>query len=216
MTRPDHKHIFDTEGLQADVMRFMAIIAFCLIAILALVQKLDAPAPEPAIDEPPAAKVVRKPKVIIEPPVVTPAPRPPLVEEVIVTSAEVDVKTVEQDVKEPEASPLILRFVSDQAFLHLIAGGVIELYIGYRTDFFKLTPAFDLIEASPTGQLYELLQNSIPRKVIKAVNREREATSYLVALPKQTRGIIDSLSGQYAGSGGAIVIGADGGVSYEK
>ena len=34
----------DNESLQADVMRFMAIIAFCLIAILALVK--DTPPPD--------------------------------------------------------------------------------------------------------------------------------------------------------------------------
>ncbi|MEJ2131525.1 MAG: hypothetical protein P8Y95_07885 [Gammaproteobacteria bacterium] len=33
----------DNESLQADVMRFMAIIAFCLIAILALVKNVEAP-----------------------------------------------------------------------------------------------------------------------------------------------------------------------------
>ena len=34
----------DNESLQADVMRFMAIIAFCLIAILALVKEVEPPA----------------------------------------------------------------------------------------------------------------------------------------------------------------------------
>jgi hypothetical protein len=35
----------DSESLQADVMRFMAIIAFCLIAILALVRHAEPPQP---------------------------------------------------------------------------------------------------------------------------------------------------------------------------
>lgn len=35
----------DNESLQADVMRFMAIIAFCLIAILALVKEVEPPIP---------------------------------------------------------------------------------------------------------------------------------------------------------------------------
>ena len=38
MMRAERHAAFDTEGLQADVMRFLAIIAFCLIAILALVE----------------------------------------------------------------------------------------------------------------------------------------------------------------------------------
>lgn len=44
MARPTHSSQLDTDGLQADVMRFMAIIAFCLIAILALVKNLEPPA----------------------------------------------------------------------------------------------------------------------------------------------------------------------------
>jgi len=41
----------DNESLQADVMRFMAIIAFCLIAILALVRNVT-PSPEEAVPAP--------------------------------------------------------------------------------------------------------------------------------------------------------------------
>lgn len=63
----------DSESLQADVMRFMAIIAFCLIAILALVkdaepvevsQPSEPTAPEPVFDPPPP---VIEPAPLIEP-----------------------------------------------------------------------------------------------------------------------------------------------------
>ena len=54
----------DSESLQADVMRFMAIIAFCLIAILALVKHAEPPAAETAaVDElpvPPAPMEVEQ------------------------------------------------------------------------------------------------------------------------------------------------------------
>ena len=64
MTRPDHRNLFDTDGLQVDVMRFMAIIAFCLIAIMALVQKLE-------ISDTPEIKKPLPPKTItpVTPPV---------------------------------------------------------------------------------------------------------------------------------------------------
>ena len=42
----------DNDSLQADVMRFMAIIAFCLIAILALVRNVE-PAPTESAQPPP-------------------------------------------------------------------------------------------------------------------------------------------------------------------
>ena len=64
MMRAERHAAFDTEGLQADVMRFLAIIAFCLIAILALVEKLE-PAPTdevlPRIPEPMAQETEEVP-----------------------------------------------------------------------------------------------------------------------------------------------------------
>ncbi len=224
MTRPDHRHIFDTEGLQADVMRFMAIIAFCLIAILALVQKLEAPLPvepTPSVKEEPmptpvVAEVASQPEMVE--PVVTSNVVEALPEEVIVEPIEQPVVT-QQNVERSDTDnikPLVLRFVSDRAFLKLIAEGRIQLYIGYNADFFTLTPAFALNQASPTGQLYELLPDSLPRKIIATVNRERAATSYLVGLPELTQTAIGNLSHQYADSGGAIVIEADGSVFYEN
>ena len=58
----------DNESLQADVMRFMAIIAFCLIAILALVKGTPPPdiepvvvVPEPTIAEPVAEEAAPQP-----------------------------------------------------------------------------------------------------------------------------------------------------------
>lgn len=62
----------DTESLQADVMRFMAIIAFCLIAILALVRNIEAPADSaqqpvrPAPVVPQAKAQVEAPEAVIE------------------------------------------------------------------------------------------------------------------------------------------------------
>ncbi|MEE8078180.1 MAG: hypothetical protein V3T18_04215 [Pseudomonadales bacterium] len=79
---------FDSESLQADVMRFMAIIAFCLIAILALVRNVEAPqVPQPQTTKPIPAPValprwqepIEKPEPKIlhrEVQRVTPAPLP--------------------------------------------------------------------------------------------------------------------------------------------
>mgnify|MGYP000026473340 CR=1 FL=1 len=62
----------DAELLQADVMRFMAIIAFCLIAILALVRNVEAPPPEAPPAPPPSTmtpskEIVRIPDISINP-----------------------------------------------------------------------------------------------------------------------------------------------------
>ncbi|MEE4301755.1 MAG: hypothetical protein V2J24_20120, partial [Pseudomonadales bacterium] len=56
--RPDTASAALDESLQADVMRFMAIIAFCLVAIMALARNATPLEAEPAVDaampEPPA------------------------------------------------------------------------------------------------------------------------------------------------------------------
>ncbi len=51
----------DTDGLQADVMRFMAIIAFCMIAIMTLVQQMGDPALELSGEPESASLSVRAP-----------------------------------------------------------------------------------------------------------------------------------------------------------
>ena len=63
----------DTEGLQADVMRFLAIIAFCLIAILALVEQ------KPAQPDPDTTESVRADEVVLATPE-TPIEPPPVFE----------------------------------------------------------------------------------------------------------------------------------------
>ncbi len=65
----------DAESLQADVMRFMAIIAFCLIAILALVRNIDAP-PAAQAPAPPnvPAPIAKAPPIPI--PELAPEPQP--------------------------------------------------------------------------------------------------------------------------------------------
>lgn len=70
----------DNESLQTDVMRFMAIIAFCLIAILALVKNAPPPETETVanVPEPPVVEPVPAPE-----PVVVRVRAPPLPEPVV-------------------------------------------------------------------------------------------------------------------------------------
>ncbi|TNF80784.1 MAG: hypothetical protein EP301_12980 [Gammaproteobacteria bacterium] len=57
MHRRGHSYADDSESLQADVMRFMAIIAFCLIAILALVKHAEPPETTREVEPTPAPPV---------------------------------------------------------------------------------------------------------------------------------------------------------------
>ncbi len=81
------------EELQTDVMRFMAILAFCLVAVFALVQSMPMhppplrlatdpalPAPIPVVEAPPVAvdaEPKTPPPVAVEAPPIEPTPVPP-------------------------------------------------------------------------------------------------------------------------------------------
>lgn len=63
MHRHSPNYAGDSESLQADVMRFMAIIAFCLIAILALVKNTEPAEPAMPAPEPTTVAQVEEPAV---------------------------------------------------------------------------------------------------------------------------------------------------------
>jgi hypothetical protein len=95
MTPGTAQYSNDSESLQADVMRFMAIIAFCLIAILALVRNVEPgditptrapepvaePEPEPAPEPTEPLELVIEPEPIPEPAIEPEPPEPFIAEE---------------------------------------------------------------------------------------------------------------------------------------
>ncbi len=103
--------------LQTDVMRFMAILALCLVAIFALVQAIPmAPAPEPVetVAEPQAAVPVQaKPVVATAEPAPAPPPEPvttapaPAVENVALTRPKWVPKYTPQERTAVPAEPVV-------------------------------------------------------------------------------------------------------------
>ena len=94
----------DGESLQADVMRFMAIIAFCLIAILALVKHAEPPQTKAS------APVEPEPEMPKEQPGQTlawaePEPAPPVYEKPTPEPVEEPPVAIESPEPEPELEP---------------------------------------------------------------------------------------------------------------
>ena len=195
----------DAETLQTDVMRFMAIMAFCLMAILALVRNVDSvptpappvperkevaraapppvqvprverkvealPAPKPVLEPPP--KIEEAPKVELaeparpppqplaklEPPPVMPAPPRPSPPVAVPPPAA------------PKAEGLMLRFASDMDFLKLVSNRTIEVYAYDAGTAFKLSPGFAFETSARPPQVHELLNETIPSLVRKALSR---------------------------------------------
>ncbi|MBT7371840.1 MAG: hypothetical protein HN816_14410 [Gammaproteobacteria bacterium] len=186
--------LFDTDSLQADVMRFMAIIAFCLIAILALVQKMEND-PLPSTKSKPEQEQEQEQEQVIPATVSQPAPDriPPAI-----------------------AKTLTLRFVSDGVFLKLNRQESIRLYGQSGDEFRQLKSNFTLESVPAKGNLYEVMPNSLPQAVRAVFTRHQDTDLFLVSLPDSIAGEVARLTSRHAGSGGEMLIDEKGLVRYEQ
>lgn len=218
----------DAEGggvadLQTDVMRFMAILAICLVVIFALVQSIPLsppqPVPEPVTGiapEPVAEPAPVAPPVPVaqpEPAVEQPAPEP----------------VIEQPAPEPVPAPpaappaegYTLRFESDLALKRLVARSVVGLYAIDDGASLRLNLSggrMSFWQASTPNQYHEMDRATVPPDVVRALLRtaavDATAIKWGVTLPA---GMQRELSGFLeSSSGGALVIGADGTLRLEQ
>ena len=223
--------------LQTDIMRFMAILALCLVAIFALVQSIPL-APEPQ---------TRSQAAAVPPPLPAPIPqrltRPtpsPVVENVEAVDAPVSL-TRPQPVAmtEPKSEPrqarpeeaatatispqqqgFTLRFESDLVLTRLVAAGKIGFYAIGTGRSQRMTVSESRIsfwDASAPNTFHEMETTTVPVPVIDALARTGAATSEIdwgVTLPGRLRQQLDALLHEH--SGGALVIGADGNLRLES
>jgi len=245
-----HHSQIDSDGLQADVMRFMAIIAFCLIAILALVKDLE-PASD-AMQENAERKDLKNPVVmkLVEPvqdkKIVLPVPvmvmeepeaklarpinriksvdlpEPPVLkkEKPLVSLTGPEPVQQESSAQQQENSAekqvetgLQLRFASDRVFLSLIAAGKIQVYQQSVLGLRSLTPGFQVRSGGPSGTVYQLMEQSVPMKVVSIFRPSVESATYLVGLPAATSQQIQAQVNTTIG--GTLVIQKNGKVIHE-
>ena len=220
------------EHLETDVMRFMAILAFCLVAIFALVQSVPeqvakvpkrvpdtvssvpqrpaepdpAPAPQPVPRPEPAAQpqpVAATPEPRPEPPPLPqPAPEPPPKPAPAASPAE----------PQPGFS---LRFDSDAALVGLVERGEVALYAFAREQVWRFMivdgrPAFR--SADTPGQIHEMAPDTVPGPVLDALRRSvvlpGGGLRWGVTLPPPTAAALGRVLA--TNDGGELVIDADG------
>ena len=165
----------EEDSLQADVMRFMAIVAFCLIAILAMVR--NSPGVEPVI-----AAVVEPqntPAVALPEPKPEPAPEPePEPEPQPQPQPEPEPEPQPGPEPEPSSSPadtsegLTLAFASEADFMRLISKGRIILYAYTGQSFLTTSDTYSFHTTNAPAQLYEIDRRTIPAHVIVAAERQ--------------------------------------------
>ena len=184
--------------LQTDIMRFMAILSLCLMAIFALVQSVPVtPAVETVVE--PAGDAVVEPIVVHA-----------IVEPVVVR--------VEKPLK--NSAGISLRFASDAALMRLVAAGQIGLYAMEANRAQRMTVRDSRIsfwDASTPKAFHEMEATTVPDGVVDAFTRtatDAEIVRWGVTLPGKLRTQLQTLMQQH--DSGALVIDANGDIRWEE
>jgi len=215
--RPADSYSAVGESLQADVMRFMAIIAFCLIAILALVRSV-----EPAAERERAAAAEVAPALAQRPPMEPAAPK--TVEPSPEQQAPTRTASAEPAQPDPVPAPapqtgeegLSLRFASDRDFLRLVSRGDIRVFAFNDAEVLSLNGDIRFQPATSPGRVHELLAETIPELVVGALRRHAapDAYNWGIAMPdrlaRQIRGYVED------GATGELVINRFGEVRHHE
>jgi hypothetical protein len=234
LSYPMHRGDTDAGGaadLQTDIMRFMAILALCLVAIFALVQSIplvpEAPSQSPAsAAPPPVARAVdsqpkAKPKVEPQP---APEPEPEIEDPIpLARPAPMPATVAEQPAGLPVESArdegFTLRFESDLALTRLVAAGKVGLYAMSDGRVRRMTVRDSRIsfwDASAPSRYHEMEAGTVPRPVVDALSRSGVNTTIVgwgVTLPGALQKQLDNF--MRGNSGGTLVIGGDGDLRLE-
>ena len=228
--------------LQTDIMRFMAILSMCLLAIFALVQSIPLAPVEPP--ETPAANAIDTPAATPQTPEPAPAvatPTPPEPEVPVVLTrpqwipkhgpAPAPVEAPQPVVEKtppaptptmpdpPEEQGFTLRFASDAALMRAVAAQHVGLYAIDQGRARRMTVSDSRIsfwDASTPSAFHEMEAGTVPLPVVDALDRAGGVSgdvSWGVTLPGRMKAQLDELL--HAHRGGSLIITADGDIHWE-
>jgi len=227
--------------LQTDVMRFMAILSLCLVAIFALVQSIPLvppPAIPPAIaataagtPATPAPPAAAEPQAAAAAPVqvalTRPAPqklpareKPPALQRPVPARAAAPPVPAARTAPGPAKQGFTLRFEDDAALTRLVARNEVGLYAISGNGSYRMNVnggRLSFWPASPPGQFHEMQASTVPAPVRDAFLRSpahgSAATEWGVTIPAATRRQLDRFLAE--ATGGTLIIGADGQLRLE-
>lgn len=224
--------------LQTDVMRFMAILSLCLVAIFALVQSIPlAPAP-PMPPAPPAAQPAEPPAEPPPPeplamPAATPAPPPPAAATPPKRPAPMPLPDPPSASPAPAAVPpaaspsppaeegFTLAFESDRALTRLVERHTVGLYALLDGRALRLSSdggRLSFWSASQPTSFHEMDPSTVPEDVRAALGRAAAPAAgtlkWAVTLPAAMARDLETYLREH--TGGRLVIGADGRLRLER
>ncbi len=196
--------------LQTDIMRFMAILALCLMAVFALVQSLPQ-VPDPAPAKPAPRVVAEEPPVVLtrpRPQAPRAAPTPPAPSPAAAAPASPPPVTA------PPERGFTLRFESDLALSRLVAQGDVGFFALDESGARRMSVQDSRLSfwAAPTPRRYhEMDQTTVPKAVRDALRRTGRAapeTAWAVTLPPRLTRELERLMREH--EDGALIIRRDG------
>lgn len=218
--------------LQTDVMRFMAILALCLVAIFALVQSIPlvpaesqpepvveaAPDPQPEVTPVPATELTKpEPKV---------QPKPTQETVTLTRPAWVPRYPVEKPPAPPEPPAVeseevgfTLRFASDAALARAVAAHHVGVYAISSAGAKRMTVDESRIsfwDASTPNSFHEMEAGTVPAAVVAALTRagiEPGGVNWGVTLPGKMTAQLNTLMEEHRG--GSLIIAATGEIHWE-
>jgi len=227
--------------LQTDVMRFMAILSMCLVAIFALVQSMplapEVPVEPDAVVElppPPPADELEKPRqsvVLTRPAAAGKAPKqePVVLRRPQATPARDAPQVAKAAVPAPAATPrpaarprgFTLRFASDRALTRLVERNVVRLYAIAGGETRKLaidSGRLSFWTAAAPDKLHDMDASTVPAAILDAWRRSgadtKPAVRWGVSLPPA---LSRQISAYLASTdGGSLIIEQDGSMKLEQ
>ena len=217
--------------LQTDVMRFMAILALCLVAIFAIVQSIPLapsiaePEPEPVLAPAPAPapKPAPEPKPqLVEQPQAAQVVEP--VQEIVLTRSQPQ-RQIEPPRQEQQTEPVeegfTLRFEDELTLTRLVARDAVGLYAILPDRSFRMSinrGEISFWPASTPNQFHEMDATTVPPAVLEAFVRRDGSTAQTlrwgVTIPTATSRQLEQVLRE--ADGGALIIDARGDLRLEQ
>ena len=216
--------------LQTDVMRFMAILSLCLVAIFALVQSIPL---APSAEERPAIRQASESEIVE-----TPVEQPPSPERVVTPEREIKLTRPQprklapppaQAIASVETAPVeadppqegfTLRFEDDIALTRLVARNEVGLYAIFPEKSFRMNVnrgQMSFWPASVPQQFHEMDVATVPKPVVDALQRSNglraQGLQWGVTIPSGTARQLDQYLRE--ATGGELIIDADGDLRLE-
>ncbi len=209
--------------LQTDVMRFMAILALCLVAIFAIVQSIPLapsivepePAPAPAPAREPKPQLVEQPQAaqVVEP-----------MQEIVLTRSQPQ-RQIEPPRQEQQTEPVeegfTLRFEDELTLTRLVARDAVGLYAILPDRSFRMSinrGEISFWPASTPNQFHEMDATTVPPAVLEAFARRDGSTTetlqWAVTIPTATSRQLEQHLRE--ADGGALIIDARGDLRLEQ